>query len=166
MLRNAILASLLLLAACSQGYDSETGTRGEAGSSRAEADDREMTAAMDRARATLPQFEERLANPTPTQTMAIIKARFTEGDLVEHMWLNQIAVTPEGYSGVLGNDPYELEDVKAGATLIVPREQVSDWIVVDGGKLVGGYTMRVLRSRLPENERAAFDEQNGIRIED
>ena len=31
---------------------------------------------------------------------------------------------------------------------------------------LGGYTMRVLRSRLPESESAAFEEQNGIRIED
>ena len=161
-----LLVPLLLLGACSQGYDSATGTRGEAGSSRTEADDREMNAAMAKARDTLGQFEERLANPTPTQTMAIIKGRFTEGDMVEHMWLNEIVVTPAGYRGVLGNDPYELTNVKAGSTLVVPRERVSDWIVVDDGKLIGGYTMRVLRSRLPENERAAFDEQNGIRIED
>jgi uncharacterized protein YegJ (DUF2314 family) len=160
------LVPLLLLGACSKGYDSSTGERGEAGSSRAEADDREMNAAMAQARDTLAQFEERLANPTPDQTMAIIKGRFTEGDLVEHMWLNQIVVTPEGYRGVLGNDPYELTGMKAGATLVVPRERVSDWIVVADGKLIGGYTMRVLRSRLPEDERAAFDEQNGIRIED
>ena len=161
-----VLAPLLLLGACSKGYDSATGTRGEAGSSRAEADDREMNAAMAKARETLAQFEERLANPTPTQTMAIVKGRFSEGDLVEHMWLNEIVVTSDGYRGVLGNDPYELKGVRAGETLTVPRERVSDWIVVDDGKLVGGYTMRVLRSRLPEDERAAFDEQNGIRIED
>ena len=160
------LVPLLLLGACSKGYDSSTGERGAAGSSRAEADDREMNAAMAQARDTLAQFEERLANPTPDQTMAIIKGRFTEGDMVEHMWLNQIVVTPEGYRGVLGNDPYELTGMKAGATLVVPRERVSDWIVVADGKLIGGYTMRVLRSRLPEDERAAFDEQNGIRIED
>jgi uncharacterized protein YegJ (DUF2314 family) len=161
-----LLAALLVLGACSKGYDAETGSRGEAGSQIAEADDREMNEAMAEARRTLAQFEQRLANPTPTQTMAIIKGRFTEGDLVEHMWLNRIEVTPEGYRGVLGNDPYELSGVKAGETLVVKRADVSDWIVVDDGKLVGGYTMRVLRSRLPEDERAAFDEQNGIQVED
>lgn len=160
------LTTLMLLSACSKGYDEATGSHGEAGSARAEADDREMNAAMAEARRTLVEFERRLGNPTSTQTMAIIKGRFTQGDKVEHMWLNQIAVTPEGYRGVLGNDPYELTSVKAGETLVVGRESVSDWIIVDDGKLVGGYTMRVLRSRLPAQERAAFDEQNGIRIED
>ena len=158
--------TLLSLGACSKNYDSETGTHGEAGSAAVEAQDREMNAAMAEARRTLDEFERRLANPTPTQSMAIIKGRFTEGDLVEHMWLGQIQVTPEGYRGVLGNDPYELTTVKAGETLSLARSDISDWIVVDDGKLVGGYTMRVLRSRLPENERAAFDAQNGITIED
>jgi uncharacterized protein YegJ (DUF2314 family) len=160
------LMILALLSACSSGYDEATGSPGEAGSARAEADDREMNAAMAEARRTLDEFERRVASPTPTQTMAIIKGRFTQKDKVEHMWLNQIVVTPEGYRGVLGNDPYELTSVKAGETLVVGRDDVSDWIVVDDGKLVGGYTMRVLRSRLPAEERAAFDEQNGIRIED
>lgn len=158
--------SFLSLAACSRGYDSETGTHGEAGSVAVESQDQEMLAAMAEARRTLNEFDRRLANPTPKQSMAIIKGRFAEGDLVEHMWLGQIEVTPEGYRGVLGNEPYELTTVKAGQTLVLARADVSDWIVVDDGKLAGGYTMRVLRSRLPENERAAFDAQNGISIAD
>jgi uncharacterized protein YegJ (DUF2314 family) len=161
-----ILMAVLALAGCSKGYDSETNTHGEAGSAQIESSDHEMNEAMAKARDTLEEFERRLANPSPKQSMAIIKGRFTEGDLVEHMWLGQIEVTPDGYRGVLGNDPYELTTVKAGETLELPRAQVSDWIVVDDGKLVGGYTMRLLRSRLPEGERAAFDAQNGIRIED
>jgi len=167
MNRNLILTiTTLLLAACSGGYDSQTGTRGEAGSARVEKEDAEMIAAMNKARQTLDEFERHLENPAPTQTMHIIKGRFTQGDKVEHMWLNQIAVTPEGYRGVLGNDPYELTTVKAGDTVVVRREDVSDWVVVDDGRLIGGYTMRVLRSRLPPEERTAFDQQNGIRIDD
>ena len=154
------LVAIFAVSGCSKKEE------GEAGLTSIEAADTEMNAAMAEARRTLPEFEDRLANPRPTQTLTIIKGRFTEGEKVEHMWLNQIVVTSEGYRGVLGNDPYELTGMKAGETLLVARDDVSDWVVVDDGKLVGGYTMRVLRSRLPPDERAAFDEQNGIRIED
>jgi uncharacterized protein YegJ (DUF2314 family) len=158
----ACAMALLALAGCSRGGDPQSG---DALITYVDDDDREMESAMTRARATLPEFEQRLANPTGKQTMAIIKARFTEGENVEHMWISDIRVTPEGYRGVLGNKP-EFLSLQPGQDVLVRRENVSDWVVVDDGRLVGGYTMRVMRSRLPADERAQFDAMNGFRVED
>jgi uncharacterized protein YegJ (DUF2314 family) len=158
----ACLASTLFaLAACSS--DDKKGP-GDTRITYIENEDREMEAAMAEARNSLEEFERRLASPTPTQTMAIIKGKFTEGENSEHMWINEIRVTPQGYRGVLGNQP-EFISLKPGQEVLVSRADVSDWVVVDDGRLIGGYTMRVMRARLPEKERAAFEAQNGFRVE-
>jgi len=158
----AFAMALLALGGCSRGGESQSG---DALVTYVDDDDQEMEAAMSRARSTLPEFEERLANPTATQSLAIIKGRFTEGDDVEHMWISEIRVTPEGYRGVLGNKP-EFLSLEAGQAVLVRREDVSDWVVIEDGRLVGGYTMRVMRSRLPADERAQFDAMNGFRVDD
>ena len=157
---------LLALAACSGGDTKLVEHEGHAPVTYVEDEDAAMNAAMVRARTTLDEFEERLARPSGKQTMAIIKARFSEGEFTEFMWVDQLTVTDDGYRGVLGNEPVNLIGIHQGQTVDVPREDVADWVVVDDGRLVGGYTHRVLRSRLPEDERAAFDEMNGFRVED
>ena len=163
----AIFAPLLLaLGACSGPANETIEREGEAPVTMIDDDDREMIDAMAKARATLGEFERRLAEPPAAQTMIIIKGRFEDGDEVEHMWIDQISVTAEGYRGVLGNEPMKLTNVKAGDTVLVARHDVSDWVAVDDGRLVGGYTMRVIRARLPAEERANFDAQNGFRVED
>jgi uncharacterized protein YegJ (DUF2314 family) len=157
---------LLALGACSDRADLIVEREGQASVSMIQDEDREMDEAMAQARRTLDEFERHLAAPSPTQSMAIIKGRFTEGETVEHMWINQIEVISEGYRGVLGNEPMDMTTLSAGQTVVVPRSEVSDWVVVEDGKLVGGYTMRLIRSRLPEDQRPMFDTQNGFRVED
>jgi uncharacterized protein YegJ (DUF2314 family) len=125
-----------------------------------------MRAAQEQARATLAEFEKRLAHPPATQTYISLKGRFEEGDAVEHMWIDDVVVTPAGYRGRLGNKPLEIKSIDVGDEVTVPRERVSDWFAVDRGKLVGGYTLRLQRSRLPADKRAQFDEQVGFVIED
>ena len=35
--------------------------------------------------------------------------------------------------------------------------QITDWMYVEDGRLVGGYTMRAIRDRLSSDARAKFD---------
>ena len=39
----------------------------------------------------------------------------------------------------------------------VPAEEVFDWMYVDNGKLVGGYSLRALRDKLSGKQREAFE---------
>jgi uncharacterized protein YegJ (DUF2314 family) len=82
------------------------------------------------------------------------------------MWVEDVVITTGGYRGKLGNEPLEITSLKLGQEVLVPLERVSDWMAVDDGTLVGGFTLRVLRDRMPADERAAFDAANGIRIEE
>jgi uncharacterized protein YegJ (DUF2314 family) len=44
---------------------------------------------------------------------------------------------------------------------VAPRD-VSDWMFVRNGKLMGGYTTRVLNARLSPDQRAQFDRRSAL----
>ena len=52
-----------------------------------------------------------------------------------------------------------------GDELHAPVDQISDWMYVEDGKLVGGYTLRVVRDSLTEEQQAAFDSNLPFKIE-
>ena len=125
-------------------------------------DDREMDEAMSKARASLSTFEQRLKQPPATQTYIGLKVRFEEDGHIEHMWIDEVEITPEGYRGRLGNHPVHIKAIDEGSAVQATRAQVSDWMAVDAGKLVGGYTVRVQRARMSPGERTLFDESFGV----
>jgi uncharacterized protein YegJ (DUF2314 family) len=47
----------------------------------------------------------------------------------------------------------------------VSKSEISDWFYIDNGKLVGGYTIRVLYSRMSPEEKKDFNEHAGMKIE-
>ena len=61
------------------------------------------------------------------------------------------------FRGIVANEPEMLSKVKVGQSILVPAADVSDWMYVEIGKLVGGYSSRVLRDNLSATERAEFD---------
>ncbi|MDQ8183858.1 DUF2314 domain-containing protein [Pelagicoccus sp. SDUM812005] len=57
------------------------------------------------------------------------------------------------------NTPNGLEDFEK---IEVKKEEISDWMINDHGHLTGGWSVRVQRLKLTEEERGAFDEHAGI----
>ncbi|MEM7147256.1 MAG: DUF2314 domain-containing protein [Verrucomicrobiota bacterium] len=56
------------------------------------------------------------------------------------------------------------EDLKQYEKIAVGKEEIQDWMINDHGYLIGGWSVRVQRSKIPNAERAAFDESAGIRV--
>jgi uncharacterized protein YegJ (DUF2314 family) len=129
------------------------------------ADDEAMNRAMQRARDTLDEYRHRLANPPPTQTGLSLKAKFESGGHVEHMWVHDVEPIDGGFRGILGNTPLSIETLKEGDSVEISDSDVSDWMAIDDGRLVAGYTLRVIRDRMPADERAAFDAQMEFSID-
>ncbi len=129
-------------------------------------DDREMNAIIAEARRTIGEFKSLLAAKAATQTYASIKVRFEEAGKVEHIWLDDVRATQDSFEGVIGNTPVDIHRLKLGETVKVRLEDVSDWMVVDDGKLIGGRSIRLFRARMKPDERAAFDREMPFRIED
>ncbi len=127
--------------------------------------DPKMREAVLKARGSIHEFIAMVQNPKPTISYFALKARFEENEMAEHIWLNFITYDGKEFEGNVANDPFALRTISFGKTVRVPAERVSDWMIIDNGVLVGGYTLRVLRDRMSEPDKRAFDERGGFRVE-
>ena len=107
-------------------------------------DDAAMNAALAQGNATLPQFRAALGHPKPSQSQFALYARFTENGRNEYLWLKAVKISGAAFQGRISNVPGMLTGVKLGQTVTVPAKDVGDWMFIENGKMVGGYTSRVL----------------------
>jgi uncharacterized protein YegJ (DUF2314 family) len=127
--------------------------------------DPRMNAAIDKAKSTVNTFIVHLKSPKPGETGFAIKTMFTEGAQKEHMWLSPVTFDGKNFQGIINNDPEAVTNVKIGQRVTVSPASISDWMYLDNRKLVGGYTLRVLRDMSSPAERAEFDKSVPFIIE-
>ena len=120
------------------------------------AENRQMNAAIDQARATLPQFFQAMANPRPNQQSFLVKVEFRRGPEVEHIWVADLDFTGKTPRGVIANEP-RIKGIRFMEQVSFDRADISDWMYLEDGRLVGGYTTRVIRDRMSPEERKEFD---------
>lgn len=110
-------------------------------------DDAEIAAAIAEARKGWPEFLEAFAARKPGEHFSV-KAGFTEGREIEHMWVDVEAVEGDSARGKLGNKPVKLQKIHLGDEVTVRASQVEDWAIHSEGRLVkGGFTTKVLEKR-------------------
>ena len=68
----------------------------------------------------------------------------------EHIWFNPLEVSDAGIKAECANEPRNIPDLKVGDVRTLKRSDVSDWMILSGGKCYGGYTIRVLTELDPE----------------
>jgi len=128
-----------------------------------------MNAAIQEAQDSLDVFIADLESPRVGQVYFSIKARFpvpgSSGDY-EHIWLYDVVYTGDKFTGRIANEPLDVPDLELDQKVSVEREDVSDWMIIEDGVLVGGFTIRVLRDRLSPEEREEFDRGLGFVILD
>ena len=130
-----------------------------------EGTDAEMNAAMDEARQSVDIFLQALHSPPSAPAHLSVKVGFRDERGVEFMWLHDVTYRDGTFHGTVGNSPQTVRSVRFGAPVAVGRDEIADWMFIREGKLVGGYTMRVMRSRLSPGERADFDANTGFTID-
>ena len=160
-----VAAALLLLTAAVACDDRSAKGKGAGGVMMVKDDDPEMGAAMAKARETLPQFISALQLPSPAQSDFTIKVGFTDGGDTEYMWVTPVTYDGTKFNGKLDNQPVQVRNVKHGDPVSVEPARVADWMYVEDGKLVGGYTLRILRDRMTPEQRRKYDESRTFKIE-
>ena len=120
-------------------------------------DDPVMQSAIERARATVPELLRHLRNPSATQTYASVKLPLHDGETVEHVWLADVKYDGERFHGRIDNEVELLRGWRLGDTVSVVPDSISDWLVIDDSIASGGFSIRVLRDRLSDRERAQWD---------
>ena len=127
--------------------------------------DKAMDEAVHEAQRTLGKFTTALTTPKSGQSGFALKKRCTKGDKCEHLWLASVHFDGRDLRGKVDNDPVELKTPRLGEEVSVQPEEITDWMYVENGRLVGGYTLRVYYSRLSAAEKKQFTKTMGFSLE-
>jgi uncharacterized protein YegJ (DUF2314 family) len=118
----------------------------------------EMNAAIAKGRATLPAFWASYDAAKPSETGHSLKVKFANPkNNGEHIWMADVKKTADGrYSGRFANQPRDLPSRKAGEVALFGEGDISDWMFMRNGKIVGGETIRPLLKSLPKADADAL----------
>jgi uncharacterized protein YegJ (DUF2314 family) len=111
------------------------------------------------------RFFDALASPAAEgrTTSFLLKVAFSEGGEVEHIWLADLDFSSPQPTGVVANEP-TLRGMRFMERVGFELARVTDWMYVEDGRLVGGYTTRLLRDRMTREQREAFDAEAPYRF--
>lgn len=134
-------------------------------------DDAAMRNAYADAAATIPYFLEQVETAKPWTCSA--KLRFRDPDESERLgedrfvflWLAGVTYhrTEDALSGVFVELPPQFAAYhQIGERIAFRADEIFDWMILEDGHLQGGYTLRVIRERLPPEQRAAYDRHIGV----
>ena len=127
--------------------------------------DTEMNKTTEKAIQTLDSFDFALKNRTSEISFFGLKKKFKENGNVEHIWIGSVQIKGNRkYIGVIENLPDKIKSVKLGDTVEINRNEISDWMYIKNSVLHGGYTIRLLRDRMTEDERKEFDASIEMKI--
>ena len=102
--------------------------------------------------------------PAPGQQDFEIKKPFTQNGQVEHIWLSDVQFVGNRLQGRVDNEARKIQGLKLGQLVSVKPSEISDWLYIDHGKLVGGYTVRVQYNELSPKEKQEFDRAADFKI--
>ena len=125
------------------------------------------------AASTLPRFISLLEHRE--EAIFSAKLRFRDPDESERLdedrfafiWLTSVHYYPEDrvFSGVFFELPAAFRKWhQVGQHHVFEPDEIFDWMVLRQGHLHGGFTLRVSRSRIPESERASYDQHIGVSV--
>ncbi|MDQ0591769.1 uncharacterized protein YegJ (DUF2314 family) [Chryseobacterium ginsenosidimutans] len=120
--------------------------------------DNEMNSAIAKAKETFPEFEKAFQENNPNFENFTIKQKFETSDGGgEHIWIGDLKFKDGQYSGVVQNEPVDVKQIKLGDSIKVSLADISDWMYIDKKVVKGGYTVKVLRKQMSQEERSAMD---------
>jgi uncharacterized protein YegJ (DUF2314 family) len=112
-----------------------------------------MQAAVAEARKRWPEFVSAFESRAEDQLFSV-KARISDGEHSEFIWINVTALEDDRIIGLLGNEPVALPRLHEGDKVTTRLSELNDWMyLAERGAPVGGFTVEVLRRHM--QKRAA-----------
>jgi len=128
--------------------------------------DVEMEAAFQKARGTLDSFIEKIDTPHPDRTLVAVKVRFALPDgSTQDLWVDRISYRDGSFHGTMGDDLPTLK-LSVDDKITIAGKDIVDWMMVEDGKLIGGYTIRLAFQRMTPEQKERFLETINYSIED
>lgn len=128
-------------------------------------DDAAMQRAVTQANSTLDSFTNALAAKAPATANFALKIRFPSIGGAEDVWVTDVKSTPAGFWGIVNNIPQLTMKVKKGNPVKFTKQNISDWMYTNNGKLCGGYTIKQAYSSMTLNEKMRFDTAFVLRMD-
>jgi uncharacterized protein YegJ (DUF2314 family) len=126
-------------------------------------DDMEIARIAEDARSTLPVFFRYLTREGAGNDHCYVKyplmADDDSGISMEQIWLTGIRFKNGRYFGVLASVPRYLSGMKRGDTVIFDMDAITDWMYVQGEKIIGGESIKYLLEKIPEEQRNDRDRE-------
>lgn len=88
-----------------------------------------------------------------------VKVPITDPNGTEHFWLTDVTFAGGSFTGLIGNDPGIVGNVKFGQSRTVAKDAISDWMFTRGDKIHGGFTIDPLLPSYPKEEAEALRSQ-------
>ena len=118
--------------------------------------DVEIEAAFQQARDTLDSFIQKIGTSHPDRTLVALKIRFVLPDgSSQDMWVDGITYRDSSFYGIMGDDIPSLK-LSIDDKITIARKDIVDWMIVEDGKLIGGYTIRLAFQRMSPQQKERF----------
>jgi uncharacterized protein YegJ (DUF2314 family) len=124
-----------------------------------------MREAVRKARTTVQKFIHALKHPASGETDFEVKKPFVQKNEIEHIWLSDVKLVGGRFQGKVDNVPEKINGLKLGQVVSVNPDEISDWVYINNGKLVGGYTIRAHYNELTPEQKKAFGRSADFRLE-
>ena len=124
-----------------------------------------MNAATAQANKTWPLFEQNIFAGEPGTKHFSVKMIFKNPGDEEHLWLVNLHKKEGHLYGALSEPPYKITNMKVGDTFIIKKDRISDWLYSENGKMIGGYTIRVIYNNMNAEEKKEYQASLPYKIE-
>lgn len=161
-MRVTILLLVAIVSCNESNQTSKIERPGEPTIYKVSSDDVKMNLAIANAKRTLDSFDVAFKSKNPDYTFFSVKQKFATSKGGEHLWIDIVSLKDRQYIGIIGNATESVKDYVLGDTIKINKTLITDWMYLDKGRLRGGYSIRLLRQRMGENDRKALDESSGI----
>jgi uncharacterized protein YegJ (DUF2314 family) len=123
-------------------------------------DDPELVASVEQARASLDWFLSHFKSPYE-YGYHLVKTHIQDGDEAAYIWTALKGVNDDGLTVELFEVPPEFANYEPGQQLLLQVDDVYDWSINRNSTLIGGFSRRLQRKHIPEDERQQFDLYSG-----
>lgn len=132
-----------------------------------DAKDKEMVSSIKMAKKTFAEFEKAIKSGNPNFKNFTLKKAYpsTQGD--EYLWIKSVVFFAEKnrYVGIVAHEPLYTNKVKLDEVVEVDKNEIADWMYFQDNVVKGGYTLRLIRSRMTDEDRKLFDKESGYIFE-
>ena len=102
-----------------------------------------LCVAVAEAQRRLPEFVAALKQRSG-ERFSLLAGFKTWNNRVEQLWLDEVQLDDDGFSGVLADRPRAVVGIRIGQRLVVEAPQVTDWTFARDGREFGAFTQRPL----------------------